>query len=296
MDLLQIRYFQTIARMGSVSNAARYHSIPQSAMSQTLRRLERDLGDIRLFDRINNRIYLNENGRQFLEHVNIALTEIDNGVQAVQHAKHDAVSGAIHLLILENSRFITNCISKFSGLYPDVNFYISHNLYGSENTVYDLCVSSHTSYQQMKNNIPLIRERIILAVHESHPLANRESIQLIELKNEKFISMTEHTAVYDITRAYCGSGGFEPDIFITCDDPYYIRKYISQNMGVCLAPSLSWKDRFRENTRLVPVDSPPIYTTSYLLWNEHCYQSAAVKAFRHFLKDESKTLEGNLLN
>ena len=295
LDLLQLRYFQTVARYESVSSAARDHGIPQAAMSQTLRRLERDLGDVRLFDRINNRIYLNEAGRFFLEHVNVALAELDTAVQGLKESI-EVVSGPLRMLILENNRFLTTCVSRFLDQYPNVNFYISHTIDSDTTVEYDLCISSHRSYQQMTACAPLISEPIILAVHESHPLANRESVRLEELRDERFISMTEHTAVYEVTREKCRLCGFEPNVVISCDDPYYVRKYISQNMGIALAPALSWKGRFRENTRLIPIETPTITTTSYLLWNEHRYQSSAARAFRSFLKKEAAVLEGNLLS
>lgn len=294
MELLQLRYFQTIAQFESVTHAANHYHIPQSAMSQTLKRLERELGDIRLFDRRNNRIYLNENGRRFLESVNIALSALDDGVRSLK-SQDETLSGPIHLLVMDNRRFITNCVSKFAERNPDVNFHICHDFYSGQDADYDLCISSNMSYKQMKASFPLVHERIVLAVHEQHPLAKRESISLSELQMEKFITQSIHSTLYNLTIERCRAFGFEPHISIICDDPYFVRKYVSQNMGVALAPSLSWSGRFRENTCLIPIVDPPIYTTSYLLWNDRRYQSPAVTAFRCFLKEEAVRIEGNLL-
>ena len=57
MELLQLRYFQTVAKMESITRAAKHYMIPQSSMSQTIKRLETELGDIKLFDRRNGRLY-----------------------------------------------------------------------------------------------------------------------------------------------------------------------------------------------------------------------------------------------
>ena len=81
MELLQLRYFQTVARFESVTKAAHHHGVPQPSMSQTISKLERELGNVKLFDRINNRLYLNENGKRFLEYVDKALMTLDNGVR-----------------------------------------------------------------------------------------------------------------------------------------------------------------------------------------------------------------------
>lgn len=294
MELLQLRYFQTIARFESVTRAANFYNIPQSAMSQTLQRLENELGGVKLFDRRNNRIYLNEYGRRFLESVDAALLALDDGVRALQ-IDEESMTGSINLLVMDNRRFITNCVSKFAEKNPDVNFNICHDYYSGQDSDYDLCISSNMSYKQMKESLPLVHERIVLAVHEQHPFAGRASISLTELRGEKFITQSIQSTLYKLTMDKCRAAGFEPHISIICDDPYFVRKYVSQNMGIALAPSISWAGRFRKNTRMIPVVDPPIYTTSYLLWNERRYQSTPVKEFRRFLKEEAERIEGNTI-
>lgn len=294
MELLQLRYFLTVAKLESITKAANHHHIPQPAMSQTIARLEKELGGVRLFDRQNNRIYLNENGRRFCEHVERALFELENGVQALQNQREN-LSGGIHLLALEGRRFAFDCVSHFAEKYPHINFSISHDYSGDQAAQYDLCISSVQSHQQMHGFMPLIQERIVLAVHEEHPLAGQKSVRLNELRNEKFITMSPRSTLYAITFEQCRLAGFEPHVPFICDDPYYVRKYVSENMGVSLAPSISWAGRFRDNTRLIPVEEPRILMTSYLIWDERRYLSPAVRLFRDYMMEEAKKIDGNLV-
>ena len=292
MELLQLKYFQTIAQFESVTRAASYYNIPQSAMSQTLSRLEKELG-YKLFERKNNRIYLNDQGKVFLEAVNTSLSALEAGKNALKEMNSE-ISGSINLLVLENHRFLVYCVHAFLTQHPGVRFSITHE-YNPEQA-YDLCISSEMRYKRMQDAIPLIAERIILAVHEEHPLAGREKVTLPELKNEKFITTGMHSALYNITIQKCHEAGFEPDIAIICDDPYFARKYISLNMGISLAPSVSWAGRFRANTKLIEVVDPQIITTSYLLSDPHSHSRPAVTAFLEFVVNESKKIEGNLLS
>ena len=295
MELLQLRYFATVAKMQSITKAANYHGIPQPAMSQTIARLESDLGGVRLFDRKNGRIYLNETGRRFFSRVECALQSLDNGIAELKDTT-DEISGEIHLLVLENRRFILSCVSQFYKKYPNVTFFASHDFYSEQNAEYDLCISSMQTHHQMKCSIPLVRESIVLAVHESNPLAKRKWVSLPELKDEKFITMPSRSSLYDITYNNCRACGFEPHVQFICDDPYFVRKYISENMGVALSPAVSWSERFRANTVTVPIDNPPIHTTTYLLWDENRYLSPAVTKFMEFVTEQAKLLDGNLLN
>lgn len=292
MELLQLRYFQTVAQMESISRAAKYHNIPQPSMSQTIQKLEHELGDVKLFDRRNGHIFLNARGRHFLGYVDRALSELDNGVREIP-CTQELISGPIRIKILDNHRFILTSIPRFAKQYPDVSFLTSHGFSEDRDSEYDLCVSSKTGYRNMLHAEPLIREEIVLAVHEKHPFASMKSARLEDLRNEKIISMPAETALHAIISEGCRNCGFTPNIPIICDDPYFIRKYVSENMGVAPAPSVSWKGRFRENTVLVPF-TEPLYVTSFLLWDDRRYMPPAVLAFRDFLLEEAKTIPGNL--
>lgn len=294
MELLQLKYFLTVAKMESVTRAAAHHRIPQPAMSQTIARLEKELGGVRLFDRKNNRIYLNENGRLFQSYVENALLELENGVQAMR-SKGENVSGSIRILALEGRRFCFDCVSHFAEAYPHISFSISHDYSGESGSEYDLCISTVRAHGQMQASAPLICEPLVLAVHETHPLADQPAIRLSDLRDEKFITMSPRSTLYALTYEHCRSAGFEPHIPFICDDPYYIRKYVSENMGISLAPAISWAGRFRSNTKLIPVSDPPLQMTSYLLWDDKRYLSSAVRTFRDYMLSQAALIEGNLI-
>jgi LysR family transcriptional activator of glutamate synthase operon len=66
MELLQLKYFQTAAKMQNFSQAAEMLNISQPSLSITIARLEDEL-NAKLFDRKGRNIELNETGRVFLE-------------------------------------------------------------------------------------------------------------------------------------------------------------------------------------------------------------------------------------
>ncbi|MBQ4371789.1 MAG: LysR family transcriptional regulator, partial [Firmicutes bacterium] len=238
MELLQLRYFQKVAELESVTKAARYFSIPQPSMSQAIGRLERDL-NTRLFERRNGKLFLNEKGRAFLEAVERSLQELDNGMATIT-GDAGKISGPINIKVMENHRFILASIPKFAKMYPDVRISVSHGYYEDQDVSYDLCISSKPSYKHMTASVPLIRERVVLAVHEDHPFASREAVSIADLQGQKLISLPAPTELYEQTLKLCRARGFEPLIPIICDDPYFVRKYVSENMGIALAPSISW--------------------------------------------------------
>ena len=293
MELRQLRYFQKVAEMENITLAAKHFMIPQPSMSQTISRLEKELGNT-LFDRKNGKLFLNEQGKIFLKHVERVLQELDNGIAAVAE-KNEKVSGPVKIKVMENHRFILTCVPRFIERYPDVSISVSHGYHEDQDITYDLCVSSKMTYRRMTAQTPLIKERIVLAVHENHPLAGRKSVGIRDLKGERLISLPAQSSLNSITVDLCRANGFEPMIPIICDDPYFIRKYVFDGMGIALAPELSWKGRFRENTILIPVEYPPIFVSSYLIWDSTRYLSPAVCKFREYLLSEAQNLSGNMI-
>ncbi len=77
MELYQLRQFKTIIETGNMSQAAQALYISQPALSQSLAKLEKELGT-NLFDRHKNRLILNETGRKVLRHVDHILSEIES--------------------------------------------------------------------------------------------------------------------------------------------------------------------------------------------------------------------------
>lgn len=292
MELRQLRYFQKVAELENITLAAKHFMIPQPSMSQTISRLEKEL-NVKLFDRKNGKLFLNEQGKTFLAHVERVLRELDTGVASVAEDT-GKISGSVNIKVMENHRFILTCVPQFIKRYPNVNISVSHGYYEEQDASYDLCVSSNMAYKRMTAQLPLIKEPVVLAVRDDHPLARQTSVSISDLKGQRLISLPPQSSLHAITLELCRSRGFEPQIPIICDDPYFIRKYVFDGMGIALAPSLSWRGRFRENTVLIPVDDPPIFISSYLIWDGTRYASPAVCRFRDYLLEEAARLPGNL--
>jgi len=66
MELLQLKYFCDAAETQNYSKTAKKFYVPTSNISQSVKRLERELG-VELFEHRANRIVLAESGKRFMK-------------------------------------------------------------------------------------------------------------------------------------------------------------------------------------------------------------------------------------
>src|SRR3954453_3416512 len=85
MELRQLRYFVTLAEELHFGRAAAREHIVQSALSQQLQRLERELG-VLLLDRTTHRVELTAAGRVFLIEARQVLAQAERAALAAQQA------------------------------------------------------------------------------------------------------------------------------------------------------------------------------------------------------------------
>ena len=113
MELLQLKYFCKVAKGGSISAVAKEFSVPASSVSQSIKRLEKEL-NVKLFNRKANAVSLSEKGAVFLEYAEKSLNSLANGIAA---ASDDINSGEISICINTNRRIVMETVEKFKKLF-----------------------------------------------------------------------------------------------------------------------------------------------------------------------------------
>ncbi len=273
MELLQLQYFCNAAETENFSKTARNYGVPASNISQSIHRLEDELGTP-LFDRSANKIFLNEQGKLFYSDVKTALMLINDA--KVKLCDKEKISGEIKILAETNRRIVTMAIEQFQKINGDVVFFINHSA-ENETDNYDLIISDRIFEQKNFKKHLLVVDKLLLAMRKDNPLLKSSQIFVKDLENEKFITMNNKSGLFKLTNEICNAEGFTPNIVIQSDDPDYIRKYIEMGLGISFVPSLSWKGAFSENVECRQIFNTKRYTFAYL--NTQKYISKATLSF-----------------
>ncbi|MNK85311.1 HTH-type transcriptional regulator DmlR [compost metagenome] len=119
-DLNDLKAFVAVARARGFREAARTSATSASRLSDTVRRLEAQLG-VRLFNRTTRSVALTEAGNELLTRLGPALTEVDAALDAVNGFR-DKPAGTLKLNVpLSAARLVLpSIVPAFIAAYPDI--------------------------------------------------------------------------------------------------------------------------------------------------------------------------------
>ncbi|WP_459501862.1 LysR family transcriptional regulator [Bacillus sp. C1] len=285
MELLQLKYFQTVAKLEHMTKAAEELRIAQPSLSKTIARLEKDLG-VPLFDRQGRKITLNSFGKVFLKRVERAFHELSEGKREIKDLAEfhqNSITLAVSI-----PRILPELLSSFLNEQPNVRFQQFLESTSSmkrqlEEMEIDFCISSVPIEGPEIIWEPLMTEEIFLVVPSGHPLANRGSIHLHEVKNEPFISMNTGYGFRQLTDEFCKEAGFIPHIAFEVDEPGVINELINRGLGIAFVPSLTLFRNPNLSSNRLHIIEPNCKRTIGLGWSKSRYLSSAARQFREFV-------------
>jgi DNA-binding transcriptional LysR family regulator len=288
MELQQLKYFQVVAKLEHMTQAAKELYIAQPSLSKAIARLEEEVG-APLFDRQGRQIRLNQSGRTFLARVERAFAEIEEGQREVA----DLVGlerGLIGLAVLYTvgANILPNLLHAFRTEHPHIRFRLFQNaaqvmLNQLDAREIDLCITSPAPENQEIDWAPLMTEEIFLAVPPGHPLASRSSICLSEVAHEPFVSLKPQHGLRQTTDEYCRQVGFKPEVTFEGDELTLVRGLVAAGIGVAFIPALAWQQETEHMPVRLHIEEPRCQRTIGLAWIRDRYLTSAAHLFRQFV-------------
>lgn len=284
MDLLQLRYFQSVARHQHVSRAADELRIAQPALSRSIARLEAELG-VPLFDRHGRRVVLNRFGAAFLRRVGSALSELDQARRELDDAAGLA-RGSV-AIATETLRTITNLIAGFLAEHPGVSFQLNQSpapemaaqLQAGQ---VDLCFTSQPLSGPALQSAKLLSEEVLLAVPLTHHLARRSRVKVESLAGEPVITTCPGYWQRSLTDQLFADAGIHPVIVCQSNEPYAIRGLISAGVGVGLMPAIARQAASHPPVAWLRLAAAGCQRTLSVVWRQDTYLSIAAQRFRDY--------------
>lgn len=287
MDLLQIKYFCRIVSCGTMTQAARELHVSQPALSSMLRKLEKEQGGP-LFAKDGRGIRLNERGHVFFSHAQKILQTLSDLEEEMK--KLSASAGrSLTVELKAASALMIPVIHAFQKKYPQIQITLMQNQErrSSPHGKPDLVVTA--SRRKSASGIPLMREELVLAIPQNHPLSEKESVTADDFKDEGFIMLSKNKVLRQITDEYCKKMHFSPRIVLESDDIGMVKDLIRSGFGVSIIPSKSWPNFTQNGLKELHISSCSCIRYILLQQNAEQMNEAAdlfVKEIRSLFDDE----------
>ncbi|WP_028777357.1 LysR family transcriptional regulator [Shimazuella kribbensis] len=282
MELLQLQYFQKVARLGHLTKAAEELHIAQPALSKTIARLENDLG-VALFDRQKRQIRLNEYGQTFLKQVDIALAALEEGKKQVMD-QADIDRGRVTLASTDH-QCDAELVSSFLTLFPNNRLLIkqTHSEEQNQNLLQnreiDFYITSLPVTNKNMENHVFVTEEIYVAVPKTHPFANYSKIDLHALSDEDFISLPSRNHFRHITDGLCKEVNFQPQTVCEVEELSALSSFVAKGIGVAfITEAVS-----RPEITLIPIKQQNFQRSFQLVWLKEKYLSKSALRFQEYL-------------
>lgn len=185
----QIRYFQSVVRNNSFSEAAEECHISQSAISQQIKALENELGFL-LLERHNRKFVLTPAGEHFYKKSLLLIADYEQMCrEAAKIASGDESILKIGYLRSHNSPEVHQALEEFSEKYPHVDLQL---LYGNHEDLFDLLRTGgadlvlndqRRAFSDEYVNLILAVNKMYIELAARSPVAELSSVTVQELKN-----------------------------------------------------------------------------------------------------------------
>lgn len=292
MNLQHLEYFITIAKTKNFTTASNLLLVTQPALSKAISKLEEEL-EVPLFKKNGRNIELTRFGEVFLTHAQLALNNIEKGIEKLQYMKSDNEKN-ISIAYTEciGNIFMPFIISSFLSEHSDIKFKFSNNcieeiIQGLKNGEIDLGFFDDIDGFEKNPSIEyklVKKEKYVLVTSKSHHLSNRTEVSLDEIKDELFVAYKKVRG--DNNVCYEKVIGYTPKIVADPTESSMLVGLVEAGVGITIVPNTHMINT--NKISIINIKDDIGYKCVYMGWNKNIYKSHIIDAFRNHIISISK--------
>ncbi|MEV0202996.1 LysR family transcriptional regulator [Nonomuraea sp. NPDC050691] len=216
MELRQLQYFVAVAEEGGFARAAERLNIVQSAVSQQVRRLERELA-VTLFDRSTRHVHLSAAGERLLPEARAVLAAADRA-RRVAAGVADGTDGVLRLGVIHSpGDRLSRGLAELTGVVPGLRVRLrqvppAERLAAvREGRLEAALVRGQASVPGLRL-IPLWSDPLLVALPAGHALAAEPRLRLQQLARLplRLCPREKNPPFHDLITAACRAAGVAP--------------------------------------------------------------------------------------
>jgi DNA-binding transcriptional LysR family regulator len=196
MHAAALRYFEAVARSGSVRQASERLNVAASAIDRQILKLEIELG-VQLFERLPRGMRLTAAGELVIRHIRSTLYEFDRLKGEIAEIK-GVKSGRVRIVCLDSLmvRSLPSLISAFHQRHPGVSFAVAGGPHGMivqqlTDGEADIGITFDLPSAPDLEHVEAVPMPIVAMMARNHPLAGRRAIGVDDCCRFPFLQQEE---------------------------------------------------------------------------------------------------------
>ena len=284
MDLAQLEVFLTVAREGRFSRAAVKLHRTQSAVSQSIRKLEEDVGEP-LFDRSSRDGLLTDAGRTLLEYAE-RLLNLRNDAQEALVELRELQKGKLVIAANEfTALYLLPVLAEFRRLHPMIKITVQRAL-GSHipddvmRHSSELGVLTYDPEEAQLHSIIVYLDELIFVVPPRHPLASERQVSIRQLGAESFVAHIVSSPYREKVIQSFKRHKTPLHMDIELPTLQAIKRFVAMGNGVALVPEISVETELARGELIrIPVRELRLHRKLRLIYRKSASLSHAARAF-----------------
>lgn len=297
MDLSQLEVFLTVAREGRFSRAAEKLFRTQSAVSQTIRKLEEELGEP-LFDRTSREGVLTDAG-QVLQGYAEKLVNLRSDAREALVELRELHAG--RLVIAANELtvlYLLPVLAEFRRLHPMIKIVVQRAL-GSHipddllRHSVEIGVLTYDPQEPLLHSVIVYLDELAFVVPPSHPLASAKQVSIKQLGAESFVAHIVSSPYREkVIQAF---RRHKTPLHMDVELPTLqaIKRFLVMGNGVALIPEISVEGELARGELVrIPVKELQLHRKLRLIYRKEASLSHAARAFLKVAEATARERQG----
>ena len=290
MQIQSFKIFCDLVETESFTRAAQINNVTQSAVSQQISSLERQLKSL-LIERSKKKFRLTREGELLYEHGKLLVSTYDSLLHRLQEVK-DIISGTIRVATIYSIGLhdLPPYLKKFLKAYPTVNVHVE---YQRANQVYDdvlgnvvdLGLVAYPNKDNRLEVVPLREEQMVLICHPKHALTKSKLVKLAQLDGQKFIGFEPDIPTRKAVDKVLRDGGVTVRVVMEFDNIETVKRAVEIEAGVSIVPAGTVAGEVSKHTlTALPFADVTIGRPLAVIYKKNKVLSPAMKQFIELLK------------
>jgi len=246
MNLRDLHYFVALAQHLHFGRAAEACFVSQPTLSTQIRKLEEELG-VTLVERAPRQVMLTPAGRDIAERARRIVDDVEQMKESARRSQ-DPEAGTVRFGMFPTlgPYLLPHVVPSIRVRFPQLELLLVEEksdvllarLHEGRLDAALLALPVHDEQLQVEF---LFEEPFVLAVPEGHPLAQRKSLSLKELANERLLLLADGHCLREQALDVCQLAGASEKAEFQATSLETLRQMVAANVGVTLLPTLAVK-------------------------------------------------------